>query len=119
MSSDGSAAAAPEPAPAPWLPPATITELYHKMDGGKFAGLNRPTAGARDETPVPDGPADIQLYSLGTPNGQKVTLLLEELGVECASREQKPLTGRWVGQQMRCSPRERARQTRVPAVELP
>ncbi len=81
-----SAAAAATAAAAsqkPWLPPSSINDLLSKMGGGKFSGINRPTAGVREEKAVPDGPADIQLYSLGTPNGQKVTILLEELGAEC------------------------------------
>mmetsp|Transcript_18134 Transcript_18134/g.25811 ORF Transcript_18134/g.25811 Transcript_18134/m.25811 type:complete len:278 (+) Transcript_18134:99-932(+) len=51
------------------------------MDG-KFASINRPTAGARTLRELPRGEHEIQLYSLGTPNGVKVTILLEELGVE-------------------------------------
>jgi GST-like protein len=47
-----------------------------------FGGMNRPTAGARSEKELPRGEHPYQLYSLGTPNGQKVTILLEELGVE-------------------------------------
>ena len=46
---------------------------------GKFSGINRPTAGARFEQKLPVGDTDLQLYSLGTPNGVKVTILLEEL----------------------------------------
>ena len=41
--------------------------------------MNRPTAGKRSEKELPVGEHDLQLYSLGTPNGQKVTILLEEL----------------------------------------
>jgi len=62
-----------------WNPPSSITELFSKTSGNKFAGINRPTAGARDEIAVPDGGAPIQLYSLATPNGIKVSILLEEL----------------------------------------
>ncbi|KAL7546745.1 hypothetical protein ACHAWF_010076 [Thalassiosira exigua] len=50
--------------------------------GGTFASINRPTAGSRSERALPRGEHPLQLYSLGTPNGQKVTILLEELGVE-------------------------------------
>lgn len=48
-------------------------------NGGKFANINRPTAGARVERDLPVGKHPLQLYSLATPNGVKVTVLLEEL----------------------------------------
>lgn len=48
-------------------------------NGGKFANTNRPTAGARHEQKLPVGDAPLQLYSLNTPNGVKVNILLEEL----------------------------------------
>ncbi|RFD29741.1 glutathione-dependent disulfide-bond oxidoreductase [Pseudomonas sp. GL93] len=47
--------------------------------GGTFASINRPIAGATHEKPLPVGKHPPQLYSLATPNGQKVTILLEEL----------------------------------------
>ncbi|TKJ97251.1 glutathione-dependent disulfide-bond oxidoreductase [Pseudomonas fluorescens] len=47
--------------------------------GGTFASINRPIAGATHEKPLPLGKHPLQLYSLATPNGQKVTILLEEL----------------------------------------
>ncbi len=50
-----------------------------KENGGKFASANRPTAGARYEQKLPVGDASLQLYSLNTPNGVKVNILLEEL----------------------------------------
>lgn len=46
---------------------------------GRFAAINRPVAGATHEAELPIGEHPLQLYSLGTPNGQKVTILLEEL----------------------------------------
>ena len=46
---------------------------------GKFSGINRPTAGSRFEQELPKGEKPFQLYSLGTPNGVKVMILLEEL----------------------------------------
>lgn len=52
---------------------------HNKENGGKFANINRPTAGAREEKILPVGEHPFQLYSLGTPNGQKVTIMLEEL----------------------------------------
>jgi GSH-dependent disulfide-bond oxidoreductase len=48
-------------------------------NGGAFANINRPTAGARHEKELPRGKHPLQLYSLGTPNGVKVTIFLEEL----------------------------------------
>lgn len=48
-------------------------------NGGKFSSINRPTAGARHEQNLPVGAAPLQLYSLNTPNGIKVNILLEEL----------------------------------------
>ncbi len=47
--------------------------------GGKFASINRPTSGATHESELPVGKHPLQLYSLATPNGVKVTILLEEL----------------------------------------
>ncbi len=51
----------------------------NKEMGGRFASINRPTAGATHEKELPVGRHPLQLYSLGTPNGVKVTVLLEEL----------------------------------------
>ena len=48
-------------------------------DGNKFASINAPTAGAREQKDLPVGEHPLQLYSLGTPNGVKVTVMLEEL----------------------------------------
>ena len=48
-------------------------------NGGKFASINKPTAGAQFDRDLPVGKHPLQLYSLATPNGQKVTILLEEL----------------------------------------
>jgi len=47
--------------------------------GGRFASINRPTAGAREEVDLPRGDNPFQLHSLATPNGVKVTIMLEEL----------------------------------------
>ncbi|MBX7457057.1 glutathione-dependent disulfide-bond oxidoreductase [Qipengyuania sp. 1NDH17] len=49
------------------------------VSGGKFANINRPTAGAREDKELPTGEHDFQLYSLATPNGVKVTVMFEEL----------------------------------------
>lgn len=51
----------------------------NKETGGTWGSINRPTAGARTEVTLPVGKHPLQLYSMGTPNGQKVTILLEEL----------------------------------------
>tara|TARA_B100000749_G_scaffold280223_1_gene275482 strand:- start:192082 stop:192906 length:825 start_codon:yes stop_codon:yes gene_type:complete len=50
-----------------------------KENGGAFASINRPTAGAREEKALPRGEHPFQLYSLATPNGVKVTIMFEEL----------------------------------------
>jgi len=60
-----------------YVPPKVWT--WDKANGGAFAGVNRPTAGAQREQELPVGEHPFQLYSLGTPNGQKVTIMLEEL----------------------------------------
>lgn len=52
---------------------------WEEKDDNKYASINRPTAGARCERELPVGQHPLQLYSLGTPNGQKVTIMLEEL----------------------------------------
>jgi GST-like protein len=52
---------------------------WERDSGGEWAGINRPTAGPRQEQALPVGTHPLQLYSLATPNGQKVTILLEEL----------------------------------------
>jgi GST-like protein len=52
---------------------------YDAANGGQFAGVNRPTAGAREERELPVGEQPFQLYSLGTPNGMKVGIMFEEL----------------------------------------
>ena len=57
--------------PAVWAP--------GKENGGQFAAINRPTAGPRFDRDLPVGEHPLQLYSLATPNGVKVTVMLEEL----------------------------------------
>jgi len=52
---------------------------WNKPSGGQFANINRPIAGATHEKELPVGRHPLQLYSLGTPNGVKVTIMLEEL----------------------------------------
>lgn len=53
--------------------------VHSKDNGGRFANINRPTAGPTHEKELPVGCHPLQLYSLGTPNGVKVTVMLEEL----------------------------------------
>jgi GST-like protein len=60
-----------------YLPPKVWT--WNKASGGQFASINRPVAGATQEKDLPVGRHPLQLYSLGTPNGVKVTIMLEEL----------------------------------------
>ncbi|WP_089139372.1 glutathione-dependent disulfide-bond oxidoreductase [Vibrio rumoiensis] len=59
-----------------YIPPKVWT---NEQQGGTWGSINRPEAGARFERKLPVGEHPIQLYSMGTPNGQKVTILLEEL----------------------------------------
>src|ERR1700678_3921019 len=58
-------------------PPKVWT--WDKESGGRFANINRPIAGPTHDKELPVGKHPMQLYSLGTPNGQKVTVMLEEL----------------------------------------
>ena len=63
--------------PPGYVPPAVWT--WNKPSGGQFANINRPISGATHDKELPVGAHPIQLYSLGTPNGVKVTIMLEEL----------------------------------------
>ena len=60
-----------------YTPPQVWT--WNKPSGGRFENINRPIAGATHEKELPVGRHPLQLYSLGTPNGVKVTIMLEEL----------------------------------------
>jgi len=60
-----------------YTPPKVWT--WNKASGGRFANINRPIAGPTHEKDLPVGRHPLQLYSLGTPNGVKVTVMLEEL----------------------------------------
>ena len=60
-----------------YVPPKVWT--WNRENGGAFASINRPVAGATHDKELPVGRHPLQLYSLATPNGQKVTILLEEL----------------------------------------
>jgi GST-like protein len=61
----------------PYTPPSVWT--WNKANGGRFANINRPIAGPTHEQDLPRGRHPFQLYSLATPNGVKVTIMLEEL----------------------------------------
>ncbi|CAG9298261.1 glutathione-dependent disulfide-bond oxidoreductase [Celerinatantimonas diazotrophica] len=66
-----------------------VPKVWHNDSdaGGTWSSINRPTAGARYQSDLPQGKHPLQLYSMGTPNGQKVTIMLEELlalGIEGA-----------------------------------
>ena len=60
-----------------YVPPKVWT--WNKENGGQFASINRPIAGPTHDKELPVGKHPLQLYSLATPNGVKVTLMLEEL----------------------------------------
>jgi len=60
-----------------YTPPKVWT--WNKENGGKFASINRPVAGATHDKKLPVGKHPLQLYSMATPNGVKVTVMLEEL----------------------------------------
>ena len=60
-----------------FTPPRVWT--WDQESGGRFASINRPVAGPTHEKELPVGRHPLQLYSQGTPNGQKVTIMLEEL----------------------------------------
>ena len=63
--------------PSDYTPPQVWT--WNKGNGGRFANINRPIAGPTHDKALPVGRHPLQLYSLGTPNGVKVTVMLEEL----------------------------------------
>ena len=62
---------------ADYVPPKVW--VWNKPSGGQFASINRPVAGATHDKELPVGRHPLQLYSLATPNGVKVTVMLEEL----------------------------------------
>jgi GST-like protein len=76
--SDPAPETVPETASAsPYVPPKVWT--WAKANGGQFANINRPVAGPTQDKALPVGKHPMQLYSLATPNGVKVTVMLEEL----------------------------------------
>lgn len=75
-----------------YTPPKVWT--WDDQDGGEWSKTNRPIAGATHEQALPSGQHPLQLHSLATPNGQKVTILLEELlekGVTAAEYDAYPI----------------------------
>src|SRR6202034_654954 len=62
---------------SPYTPPKVWA--WNKENGGRFASINRPIAGPTHDKELPVGRHPLQLYSLGTPNGVKVGIMLEEL----------------------------------------
>ncbi|MBZ2169943.1 glutathione-dependent disulfide-bond oxidoreductase [Marinobacter sp. F4216] len=75
-----------------YTPPRVWT--WEKESGGEFAKINRPVAGATHEKELPVGEHPLQLYSLATPNGVKVTVMLEELlalGIKGAEYDAYPI----------------------------
>src|SRR5260221_2446520 len=65
------------PSSSDYVPPKVWT--WNKPSGGRFANINRPISGPTHDKELPVGGHPLQLYSLGTPNGVKVTVMLEEL----------------------------------------
>src|ERR1700758_4038980 len=63
--------------PIAYMPPKVW--MWNKPSGGQFASINRPISGPTHDKDLPIGRHPLQLYSLGTPNGVKVTIMLEEL----------------------------------------
>jgi GST-like protein len=74
---DPSASTPPQPASPAYTPPRVWK--WESGSGGRFARINRPIAGPTHEKELPVGEHSLQLYSLATPNGVKVTVMLEEL----------------------------------------
>jgi GST-like protein len=75
-----------------YIPPAVWT--LEEKSGGEFANINRPISGATNEKSLPAGKHPFQLHSLATPNGVKVTIMLEELieqGIEAAEYDAYPI----------------------------
>ena len=68
-----------------YTPPKVWT--WAKENGGQFANINRPVAGPTHEKDLPVGRHPLQLYSLATPNGVKVTVMLEELLARLGARK--------------------------------
>ena len=67
-----------------YVPPKVWT--WNKGSGGRFANINRTIAGPTHDKELPRGKHPFQLYSLATPNGQKITIMFEELWRSAAQR---------------------------------
>jgi len=76
-----------------YTPPKVWT--WDKASGGKFANINRPISGATSEKDLPVGKHPLQLYSLATPNGVKVTVMLEELLAKGHTGAEYDACGKW------------------------
>jgi GST-like protein len=72
-----------------YTPPKVWT--WDAENGGRFAKINRPVAGTTQEKVLPVGKHPLQLYSLATPNGVKVTVLLEDCSNSAATRNTTPI----------------------------
>ena len=62
-----------------FVPPESVELLYPALAGNQFAGTNKDTAKPQRKENLPIGPCDVNVYSLATPNGQRVTIMAEEL----------------------------------------
>jgi len=65
-----------------WKAPPRLEDCYPHLAGNRFASTNSDTAGARTQKALPAGSAEFQLYSLATPNGQKVSIACEEFDIK-------------------------------------
>ena len=85
--------------PSEYVPPKVWT--WNRPSSGTFASMNRPISGATHEMALPVGRHPLQLYSMGTPNGVKITVMLEELlalghrGAEFLSLQDYQHVQRW------------------------
>ena len=78
----------------PYVPPKVWTFNENDDGGNKFGSINKPTAGSRFEQTLPRGNHSLQLYSMATPNGQKITIMLEEMldaGISNAEYDAYPI----------------------------
>ncbi len=78
-----------------WKPPSKVEDLFPEVNGSLVAALNRPVAGATHDGRLPRGDAPFQVYSLATPNGQKVGIVCEELVLATALPRPKKASLSW------------------------